>query len=69
VLFAHAEKAPRINSIKPCGPALVGSFASQLRLDFTAIGSAVNVASRVESQAKAGEILITSICVGSGRQL
>jgi class 3 adenylate cyclase len=43
------------------GPALVGSFGSQLRSDFTAIGNTVNVASRVESQAKAGEILITSM--------
>lgn len=43
------------------GPALVGSFGSQLRSDFTAIGNTVNIASRVETQAKAGEILITSM--------
>lgn len=43
------------------GPALVGSFGSQLRSDYTAIGNTVNIASRVESQAKAGEILITSM--------
>ncbi len=43
------------------GPALVGSFGSQLRSDYTAIGNTVNIASRVESQAKAGEILVTSM--------
>jgi len=42
------------------GPAIVGSFGGQKRSDYTAIGQTVNLASRIESQAGPGEILVTS---------
>jgi|GEM_PF-1496629 signal transduction histidine kinase/class 3 adenylate cyclase/DNA-binding response OmpR family regulator len=42
------------------GPAIVGSFGGQKRSDYTAIGHTVNLASRIEGQAKPGEILMTA---------
>jgi class 3 adenylate cyclase len=43
------------------GPAIVGSFGGSKRSDYTAIGSTVNIASRVEQAAKPGQILISPI--------
>lgn len=40
------------------GNAFVGSFGYGARQDFTAIGNCVNVASRLQGQAKEGEILV-----------
>lgn len=41
------------------GPAVIGNIGSEERLDYTAIGDTVNTAARLESRAKADEILIS----------
>jgi adenylate cyclase len=41
------------------GPAIVGYIGSETRLDYTAIGDAVNTAARLESNAKPGQIIIS----------
>lgn len=43
-----------------CGKAVVGNIGCEYRMDYTAIGDTVNIAERLESQAKADEILISS---------
>ncbi|MFW7378789.1 MAG: response regulator [Oligoflexus sp.] len=42
------------------GPAVVGQFGSELRSEYTAIGPTVNYAARVQSQAPAGGIFIST---------
>jgi len=41
------------------GDAVIGNIGSQSRLDYTAIGDTVNMAARLESNAKPGQILIS----------
>lgn len=41
------------------GTALVGNLGTKQRMDFTAIGDVVNVAARLESMARPGEVLVT----------
>lgn len=43
-----------------CGPAIVGSFGGSQRTDYTAVGHTVNIASRVENMAGAGDIVMTA---------
>ena len=42
-----------------CGPAIVGNIGCDFRMDYTAIGDTVNTSARLESNAKAGQILIS----------
>lgn len=41
------------------GVAVVGNIGSYLRVDYTAIGDNVNIAARIESQTKPGQILVS----------
>lgn len=41
------------------GPALVGVFGGKRRADYTAIGQTVNLAARIEGEAKSGEIMVS----------
>lgn len=43
-----------------CGRAVVGNIGCDFRMDYTAIGDTVNTAARLESNAKPGQILISS---------
>ena len=42
-----------------CGDAVVGNIGTDFRMEYTAIGDTVNTASRLEGQAKAGNVVIS----------
>ncbi|RYZ59478.1 MAG: adenylate/guanylate cyclase domain-containing protein, partial [Proteobacteria bacterium] len=50
------------------GTALVGNLGSESRMEFTAIGDVVNIAARLETMARPGQVLVTSAVVGEATQ-
>jgi adenylate cyclase len=50
------------------GDAVVGNIGCEFRMDYTAIGDTVNTAARLESRAKAGEILISDVVYETVRE-
>ena len=42
------------------GPVIVGSIGDDLRMDYTAVGDTTNLASRMESMANSGTIMVSS---------
>lgn len=57
--FLYRELSCRIGI--HTGDAIVGSFGSQFRVDYTAIGSSVNLASRLEGACRPGKILVSRL--------
>ncbi len=49
------------------GPVVVGKIGDDLRMDYTAIGDTTNLASRMQSLAQPGTILVSSTPIGSPR--
>jgi len=53
------SKVVRVGIGIDCGSSIVGNVGTRFRMDYTAIGNAVNVASRMEGMAGPGEILVS----------
>lgn len=65
--IAADAQAPRFRVGVATGPATVGNIGSPRRRVYTAIGDTVNLASRLESQAAVGQVLISAETYGTIR--
>jgi adenylate cyclase len=59
-IAAAAPDLPRFGIGITTGPALVGNIGSEVMRNFTAIGDTVNLASRLQTRAEGGQVLINS---------
>jgi class 3 adenylate cyclase len=59
---------PRFSIGVNTGPAVIGNVGSEQRRSFTAIGDTVNVASRLQSNAAPGEVLIGEMTYNAARE-
>ena len=69
----HKSKATHADQVRVaaglhCGAALVGAFGDNRRLEFTALGKTVNVASRLEAIAKDRDLalVLSGACISTG---
>ncbi len=60
-LYKKYNKSVRFGIGINCGDAIIGNVGSESRMDYTAIGDTINTAARLESNAKAGQILISDV--------
>lgn len=58
-LFEKYGKTIRFGVGINSGDAIIGNIGATFRMDYTAIGDTVNTAAKLESNAKAGQILIS----------
>ena len=66
VASARAEDLPPFVAALHVGPVMYGNIGSPTRLDFTVVGPAVNIVSRLEGIAKAsGEMVVCSATFAS----
>ena len=61
------DRRPALHRRAQLGPVAYGNIGARERLDFTVIGAAVNLASRIEAVAKGlGEPLVATAAVAAG---